>query len=86
MGPFPDYSLSTTTNVTLRLMSAEKNMKFVRMLVEEQNRLDIEFSVDTLIVLSALRDEHRLSIEQFSRRMRKGESDARRTVEQLIEK
>ncbi len=83
--PFPDYSLSTTTNVTLRLMSAEKDMKFVRMLVEEQHRLDIEFSVDTLIVLSALRDEHRLSVEQFSRRMQKGEADARRIVEQLIE-
>lgn len=84
--PFPDYSLSTNSNVLLRLMSAEMDIKFVQMLVEEQNRLNIEFKVDTLIVLSSLRDEHRVSIEQLALRMQKSELDAKKVVESLVEK
>ncbi len=83
--PFPDYSLSTSTNVTLRLMSAENDLKFVKMLVEEQHRLNIEFKVDTLIVLSSLRDEHRVSLEQFASRMQKSALDAKKVVESLVD-
>lgn len=83
--PFPDYSLSTSTNVTLRLMSTENDLKFVKMLVEEQHRLNIEFKVDTLIVLSSLRDEHRVSLEQFASRMQKSTLDAKKVVESLVD-
>lgn len=83
--PFPDYSLSTCVNVTLRLMSAEKDLRFVQMLVEEQHRLNIEFKVDTLIVLSSLRDEHRVSLDQLASRMQKDTVDAKKVVEPLVE-
>ena len=82
---FPDYSSSTDTFVELRMKSYDKDLNFVRMIVEEQSRLDTEFSVDMLIMLSVLRAEHRVTLDILAKRVQKQSSEARDTIEWLVE-
>ncbi len=81
----PDYSDSNNTGVVLRLSSAEMDEKFIRMLINEEQRLDDTLPVDALIVLSTLRKERRVSLVDLAHRIQKRDTDARNTVENLVE-
>lgn len=81
----PDYSDSNSTSVILRLNSAELDEQFVRMLVTEEQRMNDLMPVDALIVLSSLKTERRATIADLAKKIQKRESDARNTVEWLVE-
>lgn len=81
----PDYSDSSAASVILRLNSALLDEEFVRMLVTEERRMDKMMPVDALIVLATLRHERRATLDELSHRIQKRESDARNTVEWLVE-
>lgn len=55
------------------------------MLVTEERRMDKMMPVDALIVLATLRHERRATLDELSHRIQKRESDARNTVEWLVE-
>ena len=81
----PDYSDSNSTAVILRLNSAEMDEKYIRMLVTEEQKLGKAIPVDALIILSALKNERRSSIAELAEKIQKKESDAKVTVEWLVE-
>ena len=81
----PDYSESTNTSVVLRLNSSEVDKYFVKMLVEEEARLQKAMPLDALIVLSTLKSERRSTIEILSSKIQKPLGDTRSVVEWLIE-
>ena len=81
----PDYSDSNPTSVILRLSSAEMDEPFVRMLVNEEQRMKQPMPVDALIVLSTLKNERRASLEALAQRVQKRADDARHVVEWLVE-
>ena len=81
----PDYSDSSSTSVVLRLNSSELDEQFVRMLVEEEKKMNKLMPVDALIVLSTLKNERRASLPELSRKVQKREADTKVTVEWLVE-
>ena len=81
----PDYSNSSSTSVVLRLNSAEFDEPFVRMLIEEEKKMDSLMPVDALIVLTTLKNERRASLPELARKVQKIETDAKVTVEWLVE-
>ena len=81
----PDYSDSNSTSVILRLNSAGLDEQFVRMLVNEEQRMNDLMPIDALIVLSALKTERRATIAVLAQKIQKREADARNTVEWLVE-
>ena len=83
--PIPDYSASTNTSVVLRLNSAELDENYIKMIVYEEERLQKAMPVDALIVLSVLRTERRATLSFIASKIQKTVSDARRTLEWLIE-
>lgn len=81
----PDYSDSNEVSVVLRLNSSELDEQFIRMLITEEQKMDKLMPVDALIVLSTLKNERRASIGELARHIQKRETDARNTVEWLVE-
>ena len=81
----PDYSDSNPTSVILRLNSSELDEQFVRMLVEEEKKMDRLMPVDALIVLSTLKNERRASLAELTQKVQKREADTKVTVEWLVE-
>lgn len=81
----PDYSDSNTTCVILRLNSAEVDEQFIRMLINEEQRMNELMPVDALIVLSSLKNERRATLAYLAKKIQKREADAKNTVEWLVE-
>ncbi len=81
----PDYSDSNSTSVILRLNGAELDEQFVRMLINEEQRMHDLMPVDALIILSSLKTERRATIASLAQKIQKREADAKTTVEWLVE-
>ena len=83
--PAPDYSRSDATSVILCMSNAESDMDFLELIIKEENRQGASMPLDSLIVLSRLRQERRISINDIVSSIQKSEQDARRTIEKLTE-
>jgi ATP-dependent DNA helicase RecG len=83
--PAPDYSRSDRTSVVVRLSSAEPDIPFLRLILEEERRTSAPVSLDSLIVLSHLRHDRRLSVAEAATAIQKDESAARTVLERLVE-
>jgi len=83
--PAPDYSRSDRTSVVVRLSSAEPDIPFLRLILEEERRTSAPVSLDSLIVLSHLRHDRRLSVAEAAAAIQKDESAARTVLERLVE-
>ncbi len=83
--PAPDYSRSDATSVILCMSNVESDMDFLELIIQEENRQGGSMPLDSLIVLSQLRQERRVSINDIASSLQKSEHDARRTIEKLIE-
>ena len=82
--PAPDYSLSNSYTVSLSLSSAAPDLEFLKMLVEHEDKLG-GLPIDSLIILSRLRDERRLTTADFVSSVQKTETNVRATLEKLVE-
>ena len=82
--PAPDYSLSNEYTVTLFLSNAAPDLDFLRMVVEQDDKLG-NMPIDSLIVLSRLREERRLTTADLAPSVQKPESSVRATLERLVE-
>lgn len=82
--PAPDYSYSDEFNVVLRMSNAAADLDFLRMVVEQSDKFD-STSIDSLVILSRLREERRLAIAELATSVQKPEGNVRSTVERLVE-
>lgn len=83
--PAPDYSRTTATTVVLHLQRASADFDFMRMILREEQRTGVPLPVETLIVLSRLRDERRLDLAELARAIQRSETQARSLLERLVE-
>ena len=82
--PAPDYSLSNSYTVSLNLSNTAPDLAFLKMLVEHEDKLG-GLPIDSLIILSRLRDERRLTTADFVESVQKSETSVRATIEKLVE-
>ncbi|MBD2483961.1 DNA glycosylase AlkZ-like family protein [Planktothrix sp. FACHB-1365] len=81
----PDYSRTDTNNVVLSLSTAEADLEFLRLVVEEENKQTRPLPIDSLIALSALRESKRLSADELATYIQRGVTQAKKTLEILNE-
>jgi ATP-dependent DNA helicase RecG len=82
--PAPDYSMSNEYTVSLFLSNAAADLEFLRMVVEHDDKLG-SMPIDSLIILSRLREERRLTTADLVPSVQKPEASVRATVEKLVE-
>ncbi|MGH9842798.1 MAG: RNA-binding domain-containing protein [Blastocatellia bacterium] len=83
--PAPDYSRSDRTSVIVRLSSAEPDVPFLRMILEEEKRTGAPAPLDSLIVLSQLRTARQLIVAEAAISIQKDDAAARAVLERLVE-
>ena len=82
--PLPDYSLSNSHTVNVLLSNAAADLDFLKMVVEQQDKLG-NMPIDSLIILSRLREERRLTTTDLAPAVQKPEPNVRAMLESLVE-
>lgn len=62
----PDYSSSTTVTVSLFIPKSNPDIQIARMISNEQNRTGRPIPINTLLVLNALKDAPRATVEELA--------------------
>ena len=83
--PAPDYSRSDAFSVVLHLSNADGDTDFLEMVLREEEWQRKAMPLDSLIVLSRLRLERRLTTFDLAPSTQKSEQETRHTVEKLTE-
>ncbi len=84
--PSPDYTQSNAYSVVLRMPTADADIQFLRMILEEEGQLQKALPIDSLIVLAALREHRRLSRRELAELIHKSDAIALATLEGLVER
>lgn len=82
--PMPDYSMSSAYTVNVFLSNAAADLDFLKMVIEQEDKLGT-MSIDSLIILSRLREERRLTTTEIAPSVQKSETNVRATLEKLVE-
>ncbi len=82
--PAPDYSMSNAFTVSVQMLNTDADFKFLNMILEHEKKHGV-MPIDSLIILSRLREERRLSISDFAKAAQKTESAIRGAIEKLCE-
>lgn len=83
--PAPDYGGSDETTVVVRLSGISPDLPFLKLVLEEEERIGQPLPLNTLLALAALHRERRLTCEQMAPHLQKSSSIARATLERLVE-
>jgi len=83
--PAPDYTRSDATTVVVALSSAEADLPFLRMILEQENRTQRRISLDELIVLARLRTQRRIDLAEAAQAIQKNDFTTRAALELLVE-
>ena len=83
--PWPDYSETTSTNVRLFIQRAKADDTFTKFIADEQNRLGKPLSIYSLMILSLLKNEKRLTIERIAEMTHLAKVKLLGAIENLIE-
>jgi ATP-dependent DNA helicase RecG len=83
--PAPDYSMSDASSVVLLMACADADIAFLGMLLSYEERTGAAMPIDSLIVLSRLRQERRLTTADLVQSTQKSETATRATLEKLVE-
>lgn len=81
----PDYSRSDSNSVILRMSNAEADFKFLEMILYHEDRTGRAMPIDSLIILSRLRRERRLTTADLAPSTQKSEQETRAALEKLVE-
>ncbi|MEN6621020.1 MAG: ATP-binding protein [Smithella sp.] len=81
----PDYSTSTVAGVTVILPGGAADLKFVELLVTEENHRQRTFSVSELLILAHLWRERQVDTQSITKLIQRGEAEARAVTENLVE-
>jgi ATP-dependent DNA helicase RecG len=79
--PKPDYSRTDQGNVIVQLSTIEVDEAFLQLVVEQGPSLPI----DSLIALSVLREQKRVSADDLADHIHRDAAQAKRTLESLVE-
>jgi ATP-dependent DNA helicase RecG len=82
--PAPDYSMSTPHTVSVLLSNAAADLDFLKMVIEQEDKLGT-MPIDSLIILSRLREERRLTTINLAASVQKPEAGVRATLEKMVE-
>lgn len=83
--PAPDYSMSNEFTVSVHMANVGADLDFLKMVVEQEDKLG-NMPIDSLIILSRLREERRLTTADFAPSIQKNEANVRATLEKLVER
>ncbi len=83
--PLPDYSETTSSYVKLFIQRAEPDLAFTKMISNEEYRIGRSLPINSLLVLSALQTQRRLTINEISEATNIGTVRAKSVVEKLVE-
>lgn len=83
--PEPDYSRSNTSSVIVQMSSAEGDMAFLEMILNEEKRTGHPLPLDSLIILSRLRQERRLTTSDLTLSTQKTEQETRAILGEMVE-
>jgi len=83
--PAPDYSYTTAQSVVLRLPTAEADLDFRRLVVEQERATNAELPIDSLIALAALHESKRVTADELAVQIQRDPASAKRTLEALTE-
>ncbi len=82
--PAPDYFMSNEFTVSVQMANAAADLDFLKMVVEQEDTLG-NMPIDSLIILSRLREERRLTTADLAPSVQKPEANVRATLEKLVE-
>ena len=83
--PSPDYSMSDASSVVLLMARADADIAFLEMILSCEERTGAPMPIDSLIVLSRLRQERRLTTADLVQSTQKPETATRAALEKLVE-
>ena len=83
--PAPDYSMSDRYSVVLLMCRADADTSFLEMILVYEERTGVPMPIDSLIILSRLRQERRLTTTDLAENTQKPEASTRATLEKLVE-
>ncbi|MBW6509586.1 MAG: putative DNA binding domain-containing protein [Desulfuromonadales bacterium] len=81
----PDYSMSSPYTVSVGMAATDADLEFLRMILQREDRTGRAMPIDSLIVLSRLREERRLTTADLATAVQKPESVVRANLEKLVE-
>lgn len=83
--PAPDYAMSDSTSVVLILQKSDADTGFLEMILRQEEHTGTAMPVDSLIILSRLRHERRLTIADLISDTKKTKQSTRTALEKLAE-
>ncbi|WP_294381184.1 ATP-binding protein [uncultured Senegalimassilia sp.] len=83
--PAPDYSDSNTTRVSLYLARSKPDQVFISLLASEAKKTGLSLSLESLLVLDAVRNARRLTLGEMQSQIDMRQARLRQTVEMLVE-
>jgi len=83
--PAPDYTMSDASSVVLVLPKSDADTDFLEMILRHEERTGTAMPIDSLIILSRLRQERRLTTFDLAKDTQKSEQATRTVLEKLIE-
>ncbi len=83
--PAPDYAQSMPDLVKLSISTEPADLAFVRMVLQEEARQSSALPVETLLVLTALREARRLSAADLADKLQTSPAQTSRLMESLFE-
>lgn len=83
--PAPDYEMSDATTVVLLLPKSDADTGFLEMILRHEEQTGTAMPIDSLIVLSRLKQERRLTTSDLAIDTQKSEQATRVTLEKLVE-
>lgn len=81
----PEYSMSDASSVVLLMSRADADTSFLEMILAYEERTGAPMPIDSLIILSRLRQERRLTTTDLAVSTQKPEPATRATLEKLVE-
>ena len=82
---WPDYSESTANSVKVFIPRSTPDLKFAKMIREEQEKRKNPFSIYALMILSIIRTEKRVTLSRFENEIGLSQSRVKSAVEMMVE-
>lgn len=83
--PWPDYSESTSAMVKVFIQRAKPDIPFIKMIYNAGNRNGKSLSINSLMILSLIKFEHRVDLHRIMEKINLSDSRAKANVYKLIE-
>lgn len=83
--PAPDYAMSDAFSVVLIMPKSDADVSFLEMILRHEERMGSAMPIDSLIILSCLRQARRLGTADLATHTQKPEQATRTAIERIVE-